>query len=174
MSALMDLLQALQWIRTKARDALSRHDAGQVRSLLRQMEDVAEGALDEARSSGLAEQAEREMLDNIMAPWREWEFGREMSPGVTWFDLGEHPDNHSGLRLSPERNGRVPDRWRKKDGWYPEFDERDGQQVDWARAVVVHPQGFQPNVVETAERLVEHTDPEGYRRFKQGGRALDL
>ena len=69
-------------------------------------------------------------------PWRGWSHGTEMSEGVIYYSLGAHehasdPDvgedgsrAEAGVLLDQERNAQMPDKWRKADGWYSEFEPR--------------------------------------------------
>jgi hypothetical protein len=174
MSELMELLQTIHWIKAKAGTGCSLSTADEMQKLFREIEDVAGEALEEAHQTDLVAQAEQSMVGNMTAPWRDWEHGREMSPGVTNYDCGQHPNRNSGDRLDRTRNAEMPDYWRNNDGWYPEFGDEGSQQHDWAKVVVVFPNGFDELTQKTATRICEAEYPDEYRRFKARTRAIDV
>ena len=174
MSELMELLQTIHWIKAKAGTGCTLSDPVEIHKLFREIKDVAEEALEEAHQTGLVAQAEQSMVGNMTAPWRGWKYGREMFPGVTNYDCGQHPDGNAGIRLDEARNAEMPDYWRNNDGWYPERSDEGGQQHDWAKVVVVFPDGFEEPVRETATRFCESEYPDEYQRFKSRSRAIDV
>ena len=99
MSELMELLQTIHWIKAKAGTGCTLSDPVEIHKLFREIKYVAEEALEEAHQTGLVAQAEQSMVGNMTAPWRGWKYGREMFPGVTNYDCGQHPDGNAGIQV---------------------------------------------------------------------------
>jgi hypothetical protein len=65
---------------------------------------------------------------------------------------------HGGIKLSFERNEKMPEYMRNSSGWYEE-------DAEWAKVAVVFPQSFDSKTVDAAIDTFRNWHPDAWERF---------
>lgn len=81
----------------------------------------------------------------VMTPWGAAQTSRTYAEGIVFHATA----SHGGFHLDAERNARIPEEWRRVDGWY----EEDG---DWAAVALAFPDLFTQDERQLAERIMRH------------------
>jgi hypothetical protein len=90
----------------------------------------------------------------VNTPWGESQESEIIAPGIHWHSTA----SHGGIKLSPERNARVPEVMRNLNGWYEE-------DIEAAIVMVVFPEEFDAEKYEAAKDALRHWKPLQYEFF---------
>lgn len=77
----------------------------------------------------------------MRTPWGQSDGQRTYAPGIVFYET----PSHGGFKLDEERNAKVPDKYRRKNGWYEE---------DWEylKVVTTFPDLFEDRIVNLARK----------------------
>jgi hypothetical protein len=101
-------------------------------------------------SQALAPAEERVTL----TPWGAPRHIKKLADGIQSVSTA----SHGGIKLSTERNERIPDYMRNSDGWYEEDEQ-------WAKVAVIFPDAFPSGSVADAYNTLQNWHPEAYEKF---------
>ena len=90
----------------------------------------------------------------ISTPWGISQTISVLAPGITHYTT----DSHGGIKLSNDRNAKVPEYLRREDGWYEE-------DCDWAVVAVIFPYAFSVEVGKNAYDTIRNWEPVGYTKL---------
>lgn len=92
-------------------------------------------------------------MQNISTPWGMSQHSSVYGDGIVFYGTA----GHGGIKLSPEKNAKVPAAMRQGSGWYEE-------DCEAAKVVFTFPEVFKPETVKASIKILKDYFPKAYEK----------